>query len=85
MLCELEQVCQTCSTESSSGMIEFDSNLQRIFVTALTFLLNQVIATVVAKHCAVLVIFCLIIFFSVDVNFILKIVTTSFCIGLNFY
>ena len=43
MLSQLEQVCKTYSTESSSGLIEFDSNWQGIFVTALTFLLDQAI------------------------------------------
>ena len=41
MLSQLEQVCKTYSTESFSGLIEFDSNWQRIFVTALTFHLDQ--------------------------------------------
>ena len=41
MLSQLEQACKTYSTESSSGLIEFDSNWQRIFVTALTFHLHQ--------------------------------------------
>ena len=45
MLSQLEQACKTYSTESSSGPIEFDSNWQRIFVTALTFHLNQAILT----------------------------------------
>ena len=43
MLSELEQACISYSTESSSGLVEFDSNWQRIFVTALTFLLDQAI------------------------------------------
>ena len=43
MLSQLEQACKTYSTESSSGLIEFDSNWQGIFVTALTFLLDQAI------------------------------------------
>ena len=43
MLSELEQACKTDSTESSSGLIEFDSNRQRIFVTALTFHLDRAI------------------------------------------
>ena len=43
MLSQLEQACKAYSTESSSGVIEFDSNWQRIFVTALTFLLDQTI------------------------------------------
>ena len=43
MLSELEQACKTYSTESSSGLIEFDSNWQRIFVTALTFHLDRAI------------------------------------------
>ena len=45
MLSELEQACKTCSTESYSGLIEFNSNWQRIFVTALTFHLDQAINT----------------------------------------
>ena len=45
MLSQLEQACKTYSTESSGGLIEFDSNWQRIFVTALKFNLDQVIAT----------------------------------------
>ena len=44
MLSQLEQTCKTYSTESSGGLIEFDSNWQRIFVTALTFHLDQAIA-----------------------------------------
>ena len=43
MLSELEQACKTYSTESSGGLVEFDSNWQLIFVTALTFRLNQAI------------------------------------------
>ena len=43
MLSQPEQACKTYSTESSSGLIEFDSNWQRIFVTALTFRLDQAI------------------------------------------
>ena len=43
MLSQLEQACKTYSTESSGGLIEFDSNWQRIFVTALTFHLDQAI------------------------------------------
>ena len=35
---------QTYSTEFSSGLFEFDSNWQRIFVTALTFRLDQAIS-----------------------------------------
>ena len=46
MLSELEQVCKTYSTESSSGLIEFDSNWRHIFVTALTFHLQQAIFVV---------------------------------------
>ena len=42
MLSQLEQACKTYSTEFSSGLVEFDSNWQRIFVTALTFRLDQV-------------------------------------------
>ena len=45
MLSQLEQACKTYSTESFSGLIEFDSNWQRIFVTALTILLDQAIPT----------------------------------------
>ena len=43
MLSQLEQACNTNSTESSSGPIEFDNNWQRIFVTALTLLLDEAI------------------------------------------
>ena len=43
MLSQLEQACKTYFTESSGGLIEFDSNWQRIFVTALTFHLDQAI------------------------------------------
>ena len=43
MLNQLEQVCKTYSTESSSGLIDFDSNWQRIFVTTQTFRLDQAI------------------------------------------
>ena len=43
MLSQLEQACKTYSTESSSGLVEFDSNWQRIFVTGLTFRLDQAI------------------------------------------
>ena len=43
MLSQLEQACKTYSTKSSSGLIEFDSNWQHIFVTALTFRLDQAI------------------------------------------
>ena len=43
MLSELEQACKTYSTESSGGLVEFDSNWQLIFVTALTFRLDQAI------------------------------------------
>ena len=43
MLSQLEQACKTYSTEFSSGLVEFDSNWQRIFVTALTFRLDQAI------------------------------------------
>ena len=43
MLSQLEQACKPYSTESSGGLIEFDSNWQRIFVTALTFHLDQAI------------------------------------------
>ena len=48
MLSQLEEACKTYSTESSSGLIEFDSNWQRIFVTALTFHLNQAITVSVS-------------------------------------
>ena len=44
MLNQLEQACKTYSTESSSGLVEIDSNWQRIFVTALTFRLDQAIS-----------------------------------------
>ena len=44
MLSQLEQACKTYSTESSGGLIEFDSNWQRIFVTALTLHLDQAIS-----------------------------------------
>ena len=43
MLSQLEQACKTYSTEFSFGLIEFDSDWQRIFVTALTFHLDQAI------------------------------------------
>ena len=43
MLSQFEQACKTYSTESSSELIEFDSNSQRKFVTALTFHLDQAI------------------------------------------
>ena len=43
MLSQLEQACKTYSTEISCGLIEFDSDWQRIFVTALTFHLDQAI------------------------------------------
>ena len=43
MLSQLEQACKTYSTESTIGLIEFDSNWQRTFVTALTFRLDQAI------------------------------------------
>ena len=43
MLSQLEQACKSYSTESSSGLIEFDCNWQRTIVTALTFLLVQAI------------------------------------------
>ena len=46
MLSQLEQACKTYSTKSSSGLIEFDSNWQRIYVTAMTFVLDQAISTV---------------------------------------
>ena len=41
MHCQLEKACKTYSTECSSGLIEFDSYWQRIFITALTFHLDQ--------------------------------------------
>ena len=44
MLSQLEQACKTYSTEFSYGLIEFDSDWQRIFVTALTFHLDQAIS-----------------------------------------
>ena len=44
MLGQLEQACKTYSTESSGRLIEFDSNWQRIFVTAVTFHLDQAIS-----------------------------------------
>ena len=43
MLSQLEQACKTYSTKSSSGLIEFDSNWQRIYVTALILRLDQAI------------------------------------------
>ena len=43
MLSQIEQACKTYSTESSGGLIEFDSNWQRIFGTALTFRLDQAV------------------------------------------
>ena len=43
MLSQLEQACKNYSTESSSGLIEFDSNWLCIYVIALTFLLDQAI------------------------------------------
>ena len=43
MLSQLEQACKTYSIEFSCGLIEFDSDWQRIFVTALTFHLDQAI------------------------------------------
>ena len=46
MLSQLEQACKTYSTEFSIGLIEFDSNWQHIFVTALTFHLDQAIPVV---------------------------------------
>ena len=46
MLSILEQACKTYSTVSSGGLIEFDSNWQRIFVTTLTFHLDQAIRMV---------------------------------------
>ena len=48
MLSQLEQACKTYSTEFSCGLIEFDSDWQRIFVTALTFHLDQ--AIYIAKY-----------------------------------
>ena len=52
MLSQLEQASKTYSTESSSGLIEFDSNWQRIFVTALTFRLDQAICILSNPHFA---------------------------------
>ena len=49
MLSQLEQACKTYFTESSSGLIEIDSNWQHIFVTALTFRLDQ--ATSIQMKC----------------------------------
>ena len=49
MLSQLEQACKTYSTEFSCGLIEFDSDWQRIFVTALTFHLDQAIPLVPAE------------------------------------
>ena len=46
MLSQLEQACKIYSTESSGGLIEFDSNWQHIFVTALTFHLDQAILNI---------------------------------------
>ena len=46
MLSQLEQACKTYSTKSSSGLIEFDSNWQRIYVTALTLRLDQAIPVI---------------------------------------
>ena len=43
---------QTYSTEFSSGLVEFDSNWQRIFVTALTFRLDQAIPFILFKGTA---------------------------------
>ena len=43
MLSELEQACKTYSTESSGGLVEFDSNWQLIFFPVLTFRLDQAI------------------------------------------
>ena len=43
MFSQLEQACKTYSTDSSNGLIDFDTNWQCIFVTALTFLLDQAI------------------------------------------
>ena len=40
---QLEQARKTYSTEFSCGLIEFDSDWQRIFVTALIFHLDQAI------------------------------------------
>ena len=50
MLSQSEQACKTYSTESSSGLIESDSNWQRIFVTALTFRLDQAILVFILFH-----------------------------------
>ena len=43
MLNQLEEASKTYSVASSCGLIEFDSNWQRIFVTVLTFLLDQAV------------------------------------------
>ena len=66
MLSQLEQACKTYSTESSSGLIEFDSNWQRIFVTALTFHLDQAIEYVyLLNHLPVYVFMC--VFSQIDI------------------
>ena len=49
MLSQLEQASKTYSTEFSRGLIEFDSDWQRIFVTALTFHLDQAIAIAIVE------------------------------------
>ena len=50
MLSQLEQACKTYSTEFSCGLIEFDSDWQRIFVTALTFHLDQAIYEIFSRN-----------------------------------
>ena len=50
MLSQLEHACKSYSTESSSGLIELDSNWQGIFVTALTFRLDQAIPAVACRR-----------------------------------
>ena len=47
MLSQLEQACKTYSTKSSSGLIEFGSNWQRLVVTDRTILLDQAIQLLV--------------------------------------
>ena len=56
MLSQLKQAFKTYSTESSSGLIEFDSNWQRIFVTALTFHLDQAIYLMVPEKKLILMV-----------------------------
>ena len=64
MLSQLEQACKTYSTESSSGLIEFDRNWQRIFVTALTFLLDQAILIFISIFSTVIIDVPVLIFIS---------------------